>query len=59
MKICDLHTHSNYSDGSLPPAELVRMAENKGLSALALTDHNTAAGLPEWTPWGLFPPRTS
>lgn len=48
MKICDLHTHSNYSDGSLPPAELVRMAENKGLSALALTDHNTAAGLPEF-----------
>ena len=48
MKICDLHTHSNYSDGSLPPAKLVRMAENKGLSALALTDHNTAAGLPEF-----------
>lgn len=48
MKICDLHTHSNYSDGSLPPAELVRMAEYKGLSALALTDHNTAAGLPEF-----------
>ena len=48
MKICDLHTHSNYSDGSLPPVELVRMAENKGLSALALTDHNTAAGLPEF-----------
>ena len=47
-KRCDLHTHSNYSDGSLTPLELVRLAEKQGLSALALTDHNTARGLKEF-----------
>ncbi len=48
MKTCDLHTHSNYSDGSFSPAELVALAKKQGLSAVALTDHNTAAGLPEF-----------
>lgn len=43
---CDLHTHSNFSDGSLTPTELVCAAENAGLSAIALTDHNTIEGLP-------------
>lgn len=43
----DLHTHSYYSDGSLSPAELVRHAQEVGLSALALSDHDTTAGLPE------------
>ena len=47
MKVCDLHTHSNFSDGSLTPTELVRLAETAGLSALALTDHNTTKGLAE------------
>ena len=47
MKLCDLHTHSTFSDGSLTPAELVGLAEKTGLAAVALTDHNTAAGLPE------------
>ena len=47
MKLCDLHTHSAFSDGSLSPAELVRLAEGTGLAAVALTDHNTAKGLPE------------
>ena len=46
MKICDLHCHSTYSDGSLSPSELISLAEKQGLSALALTDHNTALGLP-------------
>ena len=46
-KICDLHSHSNYSDGSLSPKELVSLAKEQGLSALALTDHNTAKGLKE------------
>jgi predicted metal-dependent phosphoesterase TrpH len=41
----DLHTHSNASDGDLSPAELVRTAAAKGLSALALTDHDTIKGL--------------
>ena len=48
MKLCDLHTHSYYSDGSLSPAELVKLAEEAGLSAVALTDHNTSKGLPEF-----------
>ena len=44
---CDLHTHSAYSDGTWMPDELIAEAERIGLSAIALTDHNTVAGLPE------------
>ncbi len=44
----DLHTHSTASDGSLSPTELVQLAEKSGISWLALTDHNTANGLPEF-----------
>ncbi len=47
-KKVDLHSHSVFSDGSLTPTELVRLAEEKGLSALALTDHNTSKGLQEF-----------
>lgn len=47
-KICDLHTHSTYSDGTCTPVELLELAEAAGLSAIALTDHNTVAGLPEF-----------
>jgi hypothetical protein len=43
----DLHTHSTASDGTLTPAQLVRLAHESGLRALALTDHDTTAGLPE------------
>ena len=46
--MCDLHTHSTYSDGSLTPTELLRAAEAIGLDAIALCDHNTVAGLPEF-----------
>lgn len=45
---CDLHIHSIHSDGSLTPAELVAGAAELGLSAIALTDHNTVAGLPDF-----------
>ena len=45
---CDLHTHSTFSDGTNTPAELIALAEEKGLGAIALTDHNTVAGLPEF-----------
>lgn len=45
MKLCDLHTHSICSDGSLPPEQIIRLAEDAGLSAVALTDHNTSKGL--------------
>jgi len=41
----DLHTHSRASDGSLEPAEVVGLADRVGLSAIALTDHDTVAGL--------------
>ena len=44
-KLCDLHSHSTYSDGTFSPAQLICTAEAVGLSALALTDHNTVAGL--------------
>lgn len=46
---CDLHTHSLYSDGTFTPTEIIEMAEKFGLSAVALTDHNTVAGLAEFT----------
>jgi predicted metal-dependent phosphoesterase TrpH len=41
----DLHTHSTCSDGSLAPAELVEKAAAAGIGVLALTDHDTTAGL--------------
>jgi len=43
----DLHTHSTLSDGDLTPTELIREAKARGLQAVALTDHDTLAGLPE------------
>lgn len=43
----DLHLHSTASDGTDAPAELVRKAKALGLSAIALTDHDTLRGLPE------------
>jgi hypothetical protein len=43
----DLHCHSTASDGTLPPAEVVRLATRGGLSALALTDHDTIGGVAE------------
>ena len=43
----DLHTHSTASDGTLSPTELVTLAKKTGLKALALTDHDTVAGVAE------------
>ena len=43
----DLHSHSTASDGRLTPAELVRRAVAQRVDVLALTDHDTVAGLPE------------
>src|SRR2546422_3687163 len=41
----DLHTHSTASDGTLTPEELVDLAAEKGLRAIALTDHDTIGGI--------------
>src|SRR5215475_8574216 len=46
MKI-DLHSHSTVSDGLDSPSDLVRRMADAGLSAFALTDHDTLQGLPE------------
>lgn len=43
----DLHTHSWYSDGHYSPANLVERAESQGIRVLALTDHDTTAGIRE------------
>jgi predicted metal-dependent phosphoesterase TrpH len=43
----DLHAHSTASDGSRPPADVVREAKKAGLAAIALTDHDTIDGIPE------------
>lgn len=47
MSPIDLHTHSTKSDGTFSPEELIRYAQAKGLSAVALTDHDTADGIEE------------
>lgn len=43
----DLHTHSTASDGQYSPAALVRLAKDRGIETLALTDHDTLDGLDE------------
>lgn len=45
---CDLHTHSVFSDGTYTPSQLIQEAERLGLAAIALTDHNTVDGLPDF-----------
>jgi predicted metal-dependent phosphoesterase TrpH len=47
MKLIDLHIHSTASDGSYSPAAVVRQAKEGGLTAIALTDHDTVDGLAE------------
>ena len=46
----DLHTHSTESDGTLTPQELMQLASDIGLSAIALTDHDTVGGLSKAKP---------
>lgn len=45
-QFCDLHCHSTFSDGTDTPEQLLQQAQTLGLRAIALTDHNTVAGLP-------------
>ena len=47
-KRIDLHTHSTCSDGTLTPKELAKHAKEMGLSAIALTDHDSMAGVGEF-----------
>lgn len=47
MGYIDLHVHSTASDGTLTPAQVIQLAARQGLSAVALTDHDTAAGIDE------------
>lgn len=44
MKFADLHLHTNFSDGTFSPEELVLQAQKAGLSCIALTDHDTVEG---------------
>ena len=43
----DLHAHTTVSDGTLTPTELVKLAKESGLDAIAITDHDTLQGVPE------------
>lgn len=44
-KIIDMHAHTNYSDGDLSPQELIRLAIDKRIGTLAITDHDTIEGI--------------
>ena len=47
-QFCDLHTHSVFSDGTCTPAEIIEAAVAQGLKAVALTDHDSVDGLPDF-----------
>lgn len=54
----DLHTHSCCSDGTLTPSQLMELAVRKGLTAIALTDHDTVSGICEAAKWAEAQPLT-
>ncbi len=45
--IADLHTHSIFSDGANSPCDLIKLAKEKNLKAIAITDHDSVSGIPE------------
>lgn len=47
VRRADLHTHTTASDGKLSPSDLVKKAQGRGLTAVAVTDHDTIDGLSE------------
>lgn len=53
MPSIDLHTHTDRSDGTFAPAELVRLAAQRGLDVVGVTDHDTTDGLDEAVAAGL------
>ena len=44
-KLIDMHTHTNYSDGDLSPIDVVKRAINNNVGTMAITDHDTIAGI--------------
>jgi len=46
-RFVDLHLHTNYSDGIHPPARIVELAAQKGLAAIAISDHDSVSGIDE------------
>jgi len=48
-RLIDLHCHTTMSDGTLTPADIARLAKETGLSALAITDHDTTDAWPEFS----------
>ncbi len=48
VKLCDLHTHSVFSDGTFTPLEIIDKAVEIGLSGVAICDHNTVDGVPDF-----------
>ena len=50
MALVDLHSHTNESDGSYPPARLVEEAASAGVEVLSITDHDTFAGYDQALP---------
>jgi hypothetical protein len=47
VRYIDFHLHTNHSDGAGPPARVVERAAEFGMSAMAITDHDTLSGIPE------------
>ena len=47
MLRCDLHTHTSYSDGTKSPQELIKLAQERGIKILGITDHDEIAGIEE------------
>lgn len=47
MSRIDLHLHTTFSDGSLPPSDVLALAQKAGVTALAITDHDIVDGIPE------------
>jgi len=45
MDLVDLHTHTTHSDGTLVPLEIIQLAKEKALRAIAITDHDTVSGV--------------
>lgn len=47
-RFVDMHVHSTFSDGTFSPTEIVKLANEIGLKAIALTDHDTTDGIEEF-----------